>query len=667
MTTQPDSKPKKSKGPIRTEVVVPLLIIGVVTYLYFALLFDLNLKSALEWVGYEVVGAEVDIRSLQTNFGSASLHIQGVDVTNPEKPTHNMIEIGDIKFSLLWDGLLRARFIVNEVAVEQIAIDTPRSKPGKVKPPEPPKPDSHALEKAVEAGKQVAGAGANEISKQDPSSLFADLTVLMQGGQDAQLSELQKNLPSKQMLEAFQKDLNEKNKKWNDKIKTLPQGKEIDDLSARMSKIKTSNFKSPQEVADSVNQFNALINEANSKYQSVANIGNELTTDFNATQASFNQVNDQVKKDIQGLEGKLHLPKIDAKNLSYVLLQQYMSPYLAKLNHYRSMAEKTLPVSVVDKVEVTAGLKKDNTPKEPTKPDVSLQPRPRQHGVSYEFGKPRAYPYFWVKKIIISSDGKKAPYGELRSEITDITSNQLLTEKPTVLSFKGDFPEQKYMGTQGRVSFDNRGAESLTDFSFSIHEYPVSERSLVDSKDVKIAFAKATGNLQAAGQLLHFSDLKFRLDSKLTKTEFGIQASNPVVDDLLKKTFQGLPDVTIEALMNGNILSPTMDLRSNMGEALQKSLEKQLAAKIAELKAKLEGAVQAQIGAQRAQIESQLNAMKTQGTDAVKKLEDQLNAQKAKAQNQADSSKKSAEQQAKQQLQQQGQKAVDDLKKSFGL
>lgn len=130
------TKDLKKKGILRTEAVVPFLIVVAILYAYFHFFFDMHLKKAIEWGGYQAVGAEVDIAKLETSFFRGTIRLQGIEVTNAEKPSHNSFAIGDIRFGVLWDGLLRAKFVVEEMAVEQIKIDTLRKSPGKVKPPE---------------------------------------------------------------------------------------------------------------------------------------------------------------------------------------------------------------------------------------------------------------------------------------------------------------------------------------------------------------------------------------------------------------------------------------------------------------------------------------------------------------------------------------------------
>lgn len=67
---------KKIKGPIRTEAVVPFFIIMVITYCYFHFLFDLHLKKAIEFGGYQALGVELNIEQIKTSFFDGSFQLK---------------------------------------------------------------------------------------------------------------------------------------------------------------------------------------------------------------------------------------------------------------------------------------------------------------------------------------------------------------------------------------------------------------------------------------------------------------------------------------------------------------------------------------------------------------------------------------------------------------
>ena len=105
---------EKSKGPIRFEAIVPIAIVCAATYFYFALLFDLHLRKGIEWTASYVHGAEVNVAKLHTSFLRGTFRMTGLQVTDKEEPTRNLIVIGDIRFGFLWDALLRAKFVVED-------------------------------------------------------------------------------------------------------------------------------------------------------------------------------------------------------------------------------------------------------------------------------------------------------------------------------------------------------------------------------------------------------------------------------------------------------------------------------------------------------------------------------------------------------------------------
>ena len=190
-------KSQKPKGPIRTEAVIPFLIVVVLMGIYFKFFFDHNLKSAFEWTGYQVVGAEVDIDKVETSFLKGTFRVQGIHVTNPERPTHNMLQIGDIRFGVLWDGLLRAKVIIEEMAVEQIEIDTKRSRPGKVMPPKPPEPPKAGQESsaAVKEAEKIGKAAAGSVKSKYKNNVLGDIAAVLGGGSgDDQLKNIEGSL-----------------------------------------------------------------------------------------------------------------------------------------------------------------------------------------------------------------------------------------------------------------------------------------------------------------------------------------------------------------------------------------------------------------------------------------------------------------------------------------
>lgn len=655
MNSKAPAKPKKVKGPIRFEAVIPVTIIIVVVWAYFHFFFDANLRSGLEFVGYQVVGAEVDIAKLETSFWNASLRVQGVELTDAQKPEKNMVEIGDIRLGVHWDGLLRARLVVDEMAVEGIKIGTTRKMKGKVKPPEPPKPKATGPSAVEKEATKVGKIALDKTAKDNQSNVLGDIAAILQGGSSQdQLGKIEGTLASKAKLAELEKNFNEKSKAWDQRLKTLPQQKDIQSLSDRMNKIKTKDFKTPQEVADSVNQFQAIMKEADEKYKAVQSTANDLQNDFKVMDQDLKSLDGLVKKDMADLESRFRIPKLDAAEISKSIFRQYLNSYLARFEQYRVMAEKYIPPKTLQK-----GTKE---------PDPQIQPHPRAKGVSYEFGRQNSYPMFWIKKIAISSQaGASAAAGTIKGTVTDVTSNQVLVGRPTVATINGDFPSDEIKDLLVRLTLDNTKAESNIVFDFNVGSYPVNGREVVTSPDVNLAFQKATGKIVSKGTLNDLTNLKMTFSNVVQNVTYDVKAQNSTVQDILTGIFKGIPNVNVDATIEGEVPEFKIDVSSNLGPEIQKGFDVQIKKKIEEAKQKIQNYVNEQVGKEKAKFEAEVSKYKAQIDGEVKKVQAQIDGQKKQAEAKADESKKRSEDQAKQQMQQQGQKAVDDLKKKFGL
>ncbi|MFN7728219.1 MAG: TIGR03545 family protein [Bdellovibrio sp.] len=654
--TPPSVKKPKKKGPIRTEAAVPLLIVIVLTWGYFHFLFDRNLKSALEYLGYQVIGAQVDIASLETSFWKGSFRLQGLQITNAQKPTSNMVAIGDIRFDVLWDGLLRARFVVDEMAVEQIQIDVPRKSPGRVKPPVPIKPGDKGPSKLEKEANKLKDRALDQTEAKYNDNVLGDLAGLLGGASgDDQLAKIEGTLTSKKRLNELTQAYNEKSKVWQQKIAALPKPKEIDALGEKVKKIKTSNFKSPQELVESVNQLKAVAEEADQKYKNLAETGSTINTDLKQFEQGLNELDALVQKDIAELENRFKIPKLDAKNLAQSLFRPYIDPSLQRLSQYRGMAEKYMPPNLMKKGK-------------PDEVDIQMQPRPRADGTTYEFGKPKSYPIFWVRKISISS--KASPTlgtGNLAGLITDVTSNQVLIGKPTTASLKGDFPTMSIQGFEFKGTFDNLKADSKISYDMNVADYPIVGRSIVQSADVTIAFEKAQASIQSKGQLVGLRDFEFTLNNDLKQVDYQIQAKNEIVDSILKNVFKSLPVLTIDVQGEGRLPGLGLAINSNLGPELQRGFENAVKAKIDEAKLKVQNFINEQVGKEKAKLEGNFNKVKGQVDGEIKKLQSQLDSKKKEAEGKMNVAKKDEENKAKKGIENEAKKAAEELKKRLGF
>ena len=638
------TKVQKPKGPIRFEAVIPVVIIIALIYVYFHFFFDRHMKSAIEFGGYQALGSEVNVAEVKTSFWNASLSIKGIQVTNAENPTHNLFEIGEIRFSCTWDAILRAKILINEAVIENIGIANRRSRPGKVKPPEPPSNEPSALAKEADKLKDKA---LDKVEEEYDQNIFGDIASVA-GGADAneQLKKIEGELKSKVKMKEVETLVQTKQKYWEDRFKTLPKESEVRNLGDRLKAVQTSNFKNPQELEKSLKEIDSVLKEADAKVKSVQSAAQDLETDVKLLELEVKNLDQAVKDDIKSLQERLSLPDFDAAKLVKALLMPYIQPYMNQFQHYNALAKKYLPPNIVNK-------------KNKDEADV-VQPRPRAKGVSYEFGRPNAYPLFWMKRAAINSKANaEKGFGDLSGELTHVTSNQPLIGKPTTFKLAGNFPTQEIMDMLLQVVLDATRPENKVIAQFAIGSYPIGNKVITKSDDVSLAFVKATGSMNLNAEINSEVGFKFQLLNEMKQVQYDIAAKSKDIEQILKNVFNGIPVFNLNVSGEGRFPKIPLKIVSNIGEELSRGFSREINAKIEEAKAKVKAYVDEQINQQKQKIEADLNKLKTQYQKEITKINEQINAQKKDAEQKVETAKKDADAQLKKEK----KKAEEDLKK----
>ena len=77
------------------------------------------------------------------------------------------LELADMRFDLNWDALLRAKYVIEEVAVEGVQFKSKRQRPGRVAPPEPANDGPSFVE-------QLQGKALNKLDKEGENNILGD-------------------------------------------------------------------------------------------------------------------------------------------------------------------------------------------------------------------------------------------------------------------------------------------------------------------------------------------------------------------------------------------------------------------------------------------------------------------------------------------------------------
>ena len=563
MSDNTDTKAKKvpkKKGPIRFEAIIPVLVLSLITFAYFSYYFDNHLKTLFEYVGTQGNGAEVNVGSIKTSFLRGSFDMNGLEVTDKEKPTHNMLEIENMHFQYVWDALLRMKFVVDDASINNIQIAKPRKSPGRVLPPEPAKP-SKINELQIEVISQIK----NKYGK----NVLGDIVTLLEGGDyKDQIEKLRGDLKSEARIAAMISDVNSKKELWDGKIKTLSDTTKIKEIETEIQNI--SKQKNVLQQAKGIKDLNDLLKDVNKQYKEIQVASKQLQTEVNAVSQYPKELENLVKEDIASLKDRFKVPQIDFKDMAMHLFAGEFAEHIAKARKYQALAKQYIP--------------------EKKEKDVVLPPK-RAEGKNYDFPITTGYPLFWLKRAALSSKGTADSYtGKVSGELTNVTTSPKAIGKPIVLDMRGDFPGVKVMGVQALVTVDFTKAVGEQTALIKVGSFIVPEKMFVDDEKMKFGFQNAVGSSTVRIKMVQ-EEISMSWDSILNQPKFVIESKTKLAQEMLTNIMNSITAITINGSATGSFKNLDMHISSNLGDELGNGFKREIGNKIADAQNKIQSLV----------------------------------------------------------------------------
>lgn len=604
--------PKKAKGMIRYEAVVPVLIVFALFFAYFKFFFDMHLRMGIEYGATYANGAEVNVGDVTTSFFNASMKISDIQVTNKEIPKQNIVQIGGVSFKTEWDGLLRGKVIVSDAAIDDIMVNTNRKHAGRVLPVKKSSEDSMET---------LKGQALAETEKALDGSIFGDVAAIA-GGVDYkdQLKKMEGQLKSSQFIAKMEVELKEKEKLWKERIEKLPKSDEIKALEKRVKALKV-NGKDPIAIMNSVKEIDALYKEIDTKVKAVKESKDALSADVQQYKNIVGDVKNFVDQDIKDLEGKLGIPSLDPKDLGMRVFGRQFAGEIRRAEKYMRLAREYMP-----------------PPKKPGAAKEELTPREREQGKNYKFPITTFYPKFWLKRAHINSKATQGGFsGTIAGDILNVTDDPKVIGKPAEAKLSGDFPNSDIHGVLLHAVVDHTTDVPVEKGTIKVGAFPLQKTMLSESSDVTFGFNSALGSSVLTAELKEENlDLKF--NANFAKIDYLVDAKSSKVKEILTNIVKSIGPLDLNGSAVGTWKSMDLGLNTNLGSELQKALKAEFDNQMKDLKAKLRASVEEKIKGQKDKLEAQVKGFEEKiGVNlrdkdkAIEDLKGRLNEEKKKA------------------------------------
>lgn len=572
-------------------ILVPVVALCVVVYLFV----DRWVESGLESAGEAVVGARVEIDNLHLSLSPIAVQFSRLQVANSRDPWKNLFETGKVRFSLDFGQLLRGKYIIETMEVNNLILGTKRATDGSLPKP-PPAPASHTS--VVAELTSTLGSEAQKAPVFDLNKIRKELKV------DSLLNV--QNLRTVQYIDTLKLQVRDASQQWQATLNDIEKSKQrLADVQASINAINLNELKTVQNITAALNNVNNAYKGINDINETFKNRRTAVTTQLDRLTASVNTIDGYARADYEMVRRLARVPDLSTQGLAKLLLGREILQKVGTYLSWIEFARTTVPGYV-------------------SKPDNEKPPRFK--GQDIHFPVDRAYPKWWIKKIAISGGEDKAQnpeYFYAKGEAHNIANDQRITGFPLTISLAGS----KAGGSAFTfdASFDRRPDVPVDNYKVTASNIPAADISFGQADFVPSRITKAMINSSAQVEVPgdHF-DSNLKLAFRDLALVFD-QSPRGDIERITRDVLAGITGFNV-GLRLWNTSGPLdVALTTDLDDQLAARTKKVIGDEFAKLQNDIRAKVDQRIAEKRAEFEKMFNQKKDEALSQLKGYESLVN------------------------------------------
>lgn len=616
-----------------TIVLVPLIALATITYFFV----DRWIESGLETAGESIVGAKVEIDHLRVTLSPLAIEFRRLQVANPKDGWKNIFETGKVRAAMDFGQLLRGKFIVETVEVNDLILGTKRTTNGAL-----PKKREESNKQTLPSIAQQAGAIVETESKKAP---MFDLEKLKKGLKIDSLLKAQ-NLRSVQHIDTLKQQVQRASQEWQSVLSDIDKSKQrLSEVESSVKSINTNELKSLDKIVEAANKVsNAAksVGEVNDLFKNRrSSINNQLAT----ITASVNSIDDLAKQDFESVKGMARLPDMNMQGLAHLLLGQQI---LDEVNSYLGWVD----------------FARNTVPRYVPKPDYEAPERFK--GQDIQFPTDRSFPKLWVKKILVSGgeDKNQDPnYFYAKGEVHDISSNQQLAGQPLTVALNGTKGGTTSLSLQ--VTFDRRRDEPLDNYKLKLAGLAVGDFELGRSDFLP---AKITQSVASADAVVNMPGRIFDGNLGLNFSGLTLHFDRPPANDverIARDVLEGVRGFNVDLRLWNAKGAMDMAFTTDLDALIAARTKKVIGDEIARIQNDIRGKVNQKIAEKRQEFDKLYNQKREEVLSQLRSYENLVNEKVAFVEGRKKELEAKVEQEKKKQAESAKKKLEDAVKGLF--
>ena len=546
---------------IRWQGVVAFVVVtGLLAFVWF-LLVDTWVQRAIERAGTAAVGAKVELDAADLSLIPLGLTLTRLQVTNPDEPMTNAVEIAKITGTLETLELLRRKVIIDAMTVDGMRFNTQRRTSGAI---------ATAPKEKAEPSEGVGGISLPSVEINDPKEILA--------------KELD-NLQSLKLAETLQAEVQAEKDKWKQQIASLPDKAKLNEYKQRIEKLKSAGKGGLSGVLGGIQEVKVIQEELRRDLDRIKSVKTGLEQTVSSLKTRVNDVARLPQEDVKRLMEKYSVSGQGLANVTRVLFRGPLADYVQTAVRWHQRLEPFIsrPTEQKAKAEVVKPL--------------------RGKGVDVRFPERAPLPEWLIRTSRVSLE---IPAGAISGEVKNITAEQHVLGAPLTFAFSGQnlkgIDAIKLDGTINRV--DRATPQDTAHLKLAAYQL---DQLKLGGEQAPISLTQGIADLDVRAALRE-SSLDAAITSKVrgARIEAGKGLAPGPVGEAIAGALADVKAFQVKADVTGTQNQFDMKVESDLDEVLKQAVGKQAKAQVAKLEGRLRAAIDEKVAPQLAEIRSKL-------------------------------------------------------------
>jgi uncharacterized protein (TIGR03545 family) len=560
---------------IRWQGLVAFLGVIISICLIWALIVDPVVKRIIEKTGTKIVGAKVELKKADLSLFPVGLTLFGLQVTDPDEPMKNAVEIGRIAGTVDSLQLMRRKVIVNEMSVEEVRFGTQRIRSGAI---------SKKSEKDGKEKKKSSIPGLSMAKMPDIKEILA-----------------KENLQTFQLIQSVRADIEGKKELWSKNIAGLPGKEKIDGYRKRIEALKgAKGSKDIGGILGSAGDAQTLYRDIQADLDLLQKSQKELNTALANYKDQIAKIEKAPQDDIRRLSEKYGFSTQGLANMSRFFIEPGITAWVDKGLYWKARLEPLVK---------RAGEKKGNA--EVVKPL-------RAKGSDVRFKEKEPLPDFLIRVAKVSV---QLPMGDFSGAVKNITPDQNILGQPLMFAFSGEklsgVRSVRFDGAVNRVSPDS----PKDSINLRLDDYKIKAESISQDSSLPLTLEKGDADIDLKAVLAKgFIDATVSANLQGVHISAGGTGAESGIGRAVSSALSGVSSVGVNARIKGPTDNYQMQISSNLDDILKNAVGSILKDQAAQFENKLRAAISDKVSGPLQEAKGSLGGFESLGSEVENRI-----------------------------------------------